>query len=394
MRDKLKYFILNNAYEFRRGISENMVVDGNMLRFSSEKMSGIGRFMTRVFDSGDRGTIWHRMLINVENCTADELRVTVYASDFTEFSYKGATFTVDEVLRDKSISLDEKASMLSVFEKKRVNGVRDALLHDIVGRYLWVYVEVFGISGKPAVIKDIRLYLPAESWIDRLPQIYRKSDGEGRFLERYLGIFQTLYDEVEEDIDRISSRFDPECADRCFLEWLAEWLDISDCSVWKEEKLRRLLLTAVSLYRGRGTKKCLSDAIELYTGEKPYIIENFSLREHMGTQAYEQSLLPMYGNDPYKIFILVRSEVIESDSDKDILWRIARELVPVTVDFELKVLEPYIFLGQYSYLGINSYLGKSGNAALDGKSRITFSVIGDNNVTENSPEGSENNNKD
>lgn len=377
MREKLKYFILNNAYEFKRGICENMEVYGNSLRFSSEKISGIGRFMTRVFDSGDRGTVWHRMLINAENMSADELRVTVYATDSTEFSYKGETYRTDEVFRDKSLSLDKKTEMFSVFEKKKVNGARDALLHDVSGQYLWIYVEVFGISGKPAVINDIRLYLPAESWIDRLPRIYRKSDQETGFLERYLGIFQTLYDEVEEEIKNISGRFDPECAESGFLEWLADWLDISDCSVWKEEKLRKLLLTAVSLYRSRGTRECLSKAIELYTGERPFIIENFSLREHIGTSAYDRTLVPMYGNDPYKIFILVRSEVIESDNDKGVLWRIARELIPVTVDFELKVLEPYIFLGQYSYLGINTYLGKPGNAALDGRSRITFSVIGE-----------------
>lgn len=378
MREKLKYFILNNAYEFRRGICENMEVYGNTLRFSSDKISGIGRFMTRVFDSGDRGTGWHRLLINADNISADELRVTVFASDSTEFSYNGTAYTIEDVFHDDSKDLETKTKMFSVFEKKRVNGACDALLHDVSGQYLWIYIEIFGISGKPAVINDIRLYLPAESWIDLLPRIYRKSDRESGFLERYLGIFQTLYDEVEDEIDRISDRFDPECAESGFLQWLAEWLDISDCSVWKEEKLRKLLMMAVSLYRSRGTRECLSRAIELYTGERPFIIETFALNEHIGTQTYEETLVPMYGNDPYKIFILVRSEVIETDSDKDILWRIARELIPVTVDFELKVLEPYIFLGQYSYLGINTYLGKPGNAALDGRSRITFSVIGDN----------------
>jgi phage tail-like protein len=377
MREKLKYFILNNAYEFRRGICENMAVSGNTLRFSSDRLSGIGRFMTRIFDSGDRGTTWHRMLINAADCSADELRVTVYAADDPEFSYRGVSYTIDEVFHDKSIDLAKKTEMFSVFEKKRINGAKDALLHDVSGRYLWIYIDVFGISEKPAVINDIRLYLPAESWIDRLPQIYRKADKETGFLERYLGIFQTLYDEVEDEIDRISARFDPECAESGFLEWLAGWLDISDCSVWKEDKLRKLLLSAVSLYRSRGTRESLSRAIELYTGERPFIIENFSLREHIGTSAYEHTLVPMYGNDPYKIFILVRSEVVGSDSDKDILWRIAREMMPVTVDFELKVLEPYIFLDQYSYLGINTYLGKPGNAALDGRSRITFSVLGE-----------------
>ena len=380
MREKLKYFILNNAYDFGRGIYENMDISDNNLCFSTKRISGIGCFMSRVFDSGDRGTVWHRLLINTENCSPDELRITVYATDIREFTYQGATYTVDGVFADKSIDLAGKTKLFSVFEKKQINGARDAFLHDVSGRYLWIYLEVFGVGGNPAVIQDIRLFLPADSWIDRLPQIYRRSDSETGFLERYLGIFQTLYEEVEDEIDHISNRFDPECTDSAFLEWLADWLDISDCSLWKEEKLRKLLLSAVSLYRGRGTKESLSDAIELYTGEKPFILEGFTLRKYIGTPAYEKTLLPMYGNDPYKVFILIRSDVIESDNDKNIISKIAREMVPVTVDFEIRILEPYIFLDQYSYLGVNTYLGKPGNAVLDGRSRINFSVIGDEDI--------------
>lgn len=376
MREKPKYFILNNSYEFGRGVCENTAIEGNDLRFSSDRISDIWRYMTRIFDSDDRGTRWHRLLINTENCYLDELRVTIYASDVTEVPYKGAVFNIFDIIGDYSISLEEKAEMFAACEKKKVTGARDIFLHDVKGRYLWICIEMFGISGKTSVIKEIRLYLPAVSWIDYLPQIYRKSDGESGFLERYLGIFQTLYEEIEDEIDRISEKFDPECAESRFLEWLAEWLDISDCSVWEEKKLRKLLLMAVSLYRGRGTRESLCRAIELYTGEKPFIVENFSLPEQSSAEEYEQALLPMYGSDPYKVFILIRRDVIESDSDVDIIWRIAREMMPVTVDFELKVLEPYIFLGKYSYLGINTYLGKPQPPVFDGKARMNFTVLG------------------
>ena len=376
MREKPKYFLLNNSYDFGRGICGNMAIDGSDLRFSSDRMSDIGCYMTRIFDSDDRGMVWHRLLINTEDCPLDVLRVTVYASDVTELPYKGAVFDIYDIFYDRSIGLEEKTEMFSVYEQKKVSGANDIFLHDVKGRYLWVLIELFGISGKPAVIKDIRVYLPAVSWIDNLPQIYRKSDGESRFLERYLGIFQTLYEDIENEIDTISERFDPECAESGFLEWLAEWLDISDCSVWEEDKLRKLLLMAVSLYRGRGTRESLCKAIELYTGEKPFIVENFSLTEKSGTDEYEQTLVPVYGSDPYKVFILVTRDVIKSDNDIDVIWRIAREMMPVTVDFELKVLEPYIFLGYYSYLGINTYLGKPNKAVIDGRARLSFTVLG------------------
>ncbi len=379
MKAKLKYFILNNAYEFEQGSYENMEVDGNKLRLRYDKRPGLSCFMTKVFDSLERGSTWHRLVINAENCPDEELRITVYASDEKELVYKGESFAIDEVIGNTEIRLSEKKAMFSQSEKKLISGAHDILLHDVIGRYLWIYVELLGTSDRSAVINDIRLYLPAESWIDRLPDIYRKSDAGSGFLERYLAIFQTLYEEVEHDIDCIADRFDPESAQSGFLEWLAQWLDIADHSMWTEDKLREFMMSAVSLYRSRGTRESLSRVIELYTGEKPFIIENSSLLKYRGTENYEKTLVPLYGKDPYKVYILVSNEVIHSDNDIDVLWQIAREFMPMTVSFEVRVLEPFLFVGQNSYLGINSALGQPNNAVLDGKSRLTLSVLGEQN---------------
>ena len=169
MNNKLKYFILNNAYEFRRGKAENMTVDGDCLRFESEGLSGLGKYLTRVFDSGERGTIWHRLLINTENCQASELRVTVYAADELDFMFDGRDYDVDGVIHDESIPLNKKLELFEAFEKKQVKGAADALLHEVEGRYLWIYTEVFAVSDKPATIKDIRIYLPAAR-ADRRPK--------------------------------------------------------------------------------------------------------------------------------------------------------------------------------------------------------------------------------
>ncbi len=379
MKEKLKYFILNNAYGFEQGTYENMEVDGNKLRFCQGRKPGISCFMTKAFDSLERGNTWHRLVINTENCLDDELRIIVYASDDKELVFKGEPYMIDDVISAEEIKMSEKKAMLSPFEKKLIGGAHDILLHDVSGRYLWVYVELLISSDTPAVINDIRLYLPAESWIDRLPDIYRKSDAGSGFLERYLAIFQTLYEEVEYDIDCIADRFDPESAESGFLEWLAQWLDIADHSMWTEDKFRKFMMSAVSLYRSRGTRESLSRVIELYTGEKPFIIENAELLKYRGTENYENTLVPLYGKDPYKVYILVSNDVIHSDSDIDVLWQIAREFMPMTVSFEVRVLEPYLFLGQNSYLGINSSLSQPNNAVLDGKSRLTLSVLGEQN---------------
>ncbi|MBP5606399.1 MAG: hypothetical protein J6X60_12810, partial [Ruminiclostridium sp.] len=81
MREKIKYFILNKAYDFNRGVYENMKTEGNILRFSSRRKSGVGKMISRIFDSGERGMTWHRLTIETENCGNEDFRITVYASD-------------------------------------------------------------------------------------------------------------------------------------------------------------------------------------------------------------------------------------------------------------------------------------------------------------------------
>ena len=68
MREKLKYFIINKAYDYNRGFYENMEIKGSGLGVPSESSSGVGRFLTRVFDSGERGMNWHRLVIETEDC--------------------------------------------------------------------------------------------------------------------------------------------------------------------------------------------------------------------------------------------------------------------------------------------------------------------------------------
>ena len=56
MKEKLRYFILNKDTDFSRGICGKMRPIENKLEFFSGNSdnSGVGRFMTRIFDGGER----------------------------------------------------------------------------------------------------------------------------------------------------------------------------------------------------------------------------------------------------------------------------------------------------------------------------------------------------
>lgn len=372
MREKLKYFIINKDCDYHRGLCENMRIADHSLRFCSEMQTGLGRFLTRIFDSGEYGTVWHRLVIGTEQAEAENLRITVFASDKNEMRFQNETLTLYDLFDDTAYSLQEKLDAYRPFIVKRASGVSDLLMHDVSGRYLWILIEYYSPGDSTAAIEDIRVFLPAASWIDYLPQIYRGSDRETHFLERYLGIFQTFYEELDAEIAEISHRFDPESAEQRFLEWLAGWLHITDTGIWSEEQLRKLLLNAVRLYRMRGTKEALSEIIELYTGEKPFIIEGFNIKEIAASIPNGKRLIEMYGGNPYAVTVLVKP-----GHDIEVIRRIAAEMLPITAELNLVELDSYIFLDNYAYLGVNSSLGYYRPAALDGNSQLMLSVLGD-----------------
>ena len=371
MREKLKYFIINKAYDFNRGMFENMTVRDNSLCFSSKKNSGAGRFLSRMFDSGERGMSWHRLIVNAEDCEPETLRIKVYSTDRDTVKFNGGYITLAELSERDDLSLDERLEVLEQLNVTSASGVTDILLHNVSGRYLWVYAELFSSQGNAAKINNIMIYLPGGSWIDHMPAIYRSSDSDTHFLERYLGIFQTFYEELDSEIADIAYRFDPECAEADFLDWLAKWMHISDTRIWSEEQLRKLLPKAVGFYRSRGTKKSLSDLIELYTGKKSFIIEGADLSGLAEKGISEEELRRLAGAGPETVTVLV-----EPGHDIEIIRRIASEMLPVTAELNIVELDPYIFLGKHSYLGINSALGQYRPAVLDGHSRLTFSSLG------------------
>lgn len=376
MREKLKYFIINKAYDYNRGIFENMEVRGGRLCFCSERKTGVGRFLTRIFDSGEEETVWHRLIIHTRNAEPENLKITVYASDKNEMTFHGKTMTLYDLFDSTGYGMSEKLDAYRPFIARHASGASDLLLHNVSGRYVWLLIEQYSAGEDPAEIIDVRLFLPAASWIDHLPQIYRSGDGDTHFLERYLGIFQTLYEELDAEIAEMSHRFDPESTELHFLKWLAGWLGITDTEIWTEEQLRQLLMKAVRLYRSRGTKQALSEIIELYTGEKPFIIEGFNIKEIAAAIPNGKRLLEMYGGNPYTVTVLVKP-----GHDTAVIRRIAMEMLPVTAELNLVELDPYIFLNNYAYLGVNSSLGYYPPAVLDGSAQLMLSTLG--GVSEN-----------
>jgi phage tail-like protein len=114
---------------------------------------------------------------------------------------------------------------------------------------------------------------PESRYIRDLPVVYHTSE----FLGRFLQIFESLWEPLEQRQDHVHMYFDPRTCPAAFLPWLARWIDLSLDPSWPEGRQRAMLTEAFELYRWRGTRYGLSRMIELSTGIAPEIVDEPSL---------------------------------------------------------------------------------------------------------------------
>jgi phage tail-like protein len=98
---------------------------------------------------------------------------------------------------------------------------------------------------------------------DQRPQAKHEHSDQDRtdFLNRYLLIFETIWEPLETRQDHIDAYFDPRMAPARFLPWLASWFDMELSPHWPEPSRRELIAHAAFLDQHRGTRIGLRDAL-------------------------------------------------------------------------------------------------------------------------------------
>lgn len=375
MRPKQKYFVLNKALDFHRCLLQNMFYEQNRLKINTGKGDGSCAMISRILDSQEYDMQWHQFLCSMQNKGNTAFTISVYAANSLVRHSKDKEEQLEYIIFDSGISLQEKKQILRPYLQKTIINADDSLLHDVKGRYLWFIFETIPQLGQYLEIEKIKILFPAQSWIAYLPEIYEGND-ENRFFQRFLAVFQTMYESLNDAIKQMPYLLDVDCADKEFMDWLAKWLDIADSYMWTKEQMRSLLKHAVTLYRMRGTRQAVLAFVQLYTNDvHVYLVENFQVTKQ-GNETDKKLLEQLYGNDPYKFQVIVREESVPSVREYRTLTKIIREVKPAHMELELIVLKPYIFLNRHTYTGINSVLGEYRNLSLDGTAMLPFSVLG------------------
>lgn len=338
----MKYYVFNKALDYQRGKGTNIAFDHTGL-WIKEPLGGLpGIFVSRILDAGEQGTVWHRMKAVTEAGNNMAVFIKLYGTDSLE--------AAKQAWPDK-----EASKRFIVLEQK---DPEDVLLWEIKARYVWFSVILWGDGDKSPKLCFLQLYFPKQSWVEYLPEVYQSRNSQNPFLERYLAVFQTMYEEMEEAIRGEEKLLDLTASKEASFQWLTGFLGLERIYGFKTDRLKAYLSQGAECFKRRGTRRGIVELVKAYTGGPAWLGE------------WENAELPGLLN----LYVPERSAA--SMEDYQSLLKLVREHMPVDMDLCIVILRPYVRLDRHTYLGVNSQLNTYKQAALDGLSMVNMSIVG------------------
>lgn len=110
----------------------------------------------------------------------------------------------------------------------------------------------------------------SSKYLEYLPAVFAEND----FLGRYLLIFESIWEVLEQRQDHIAMYFDPRTCPEALLPWIASWFDLKTGAHWPETRKRQLVEQVADLYAYRGTAYGLTRILEIWTGATAEVTED------------------------------------------------------------------------------------------------------------------------
>ncbi len=225
----------------------------------ARRFESIGVYLSRALDSGTPGTTWHR--VDVE-------------ADIPE----GTTILVETATAetlDGFLTPDWRSPTIDGEIVPMTGNLREQLVQSPPGRFLRLRLTLLSDGGDTPSVRSVRILYPRVSYLDLLPRVYRRDPESALFLEHFLALFERVFTGVEDRYEAFSRDLNPAAAPRDVIDWLACLVDLSFDPSWPLERRRALVGEAMALYRDRGTIQGIARYVEIYTGQRPEILEAF-----------------------------------------------------------------------------------------------------------------------
>jgi len=238
-------------------------------RFLGLKNSGTGfetagSFLAGPFQVSDRATSWFRVHATMSAATA------LVDSHVQFYTFAGPTASAPW----------NPGSSTPFADPRWKAAPRDALDFAIANAPdLVLYVGGFFRSNgqETPLLDQLRVDYGRDTYSKFLPPVYRKQANAADFLDRFLGLDQSVLSGIEQEIEDLPRLFDPQAAPSgdppSWLGWLSGWLTFLLDEHWADAEARANLAGAFSLYQKRGTIEGLRAYLKMYAGVNALIEE-------------------------------------------------------------------------------------------------------------------------
>lgn len=181
-------------------------------------------FLSYAFDSGEKEMVWNRFLMDFQLSLDVQFQISVFASDKTEVMINDTLVDLEVYLKEETRSLEEKHATLDSIWIGQWSNKKEVPLSMCKGRYLWFQLEFLYFKEIDMSIDFMKIEFPLESIASYLPSFYTSNHENTKFLTRFLGVYQSLVYDLQDDIESVSKNLDIDFVDLEYLKWLSEWV--------------------------------------------------------------------------------------------------------------------------------------------------------------------------
>ena len=276
------------------------------------------------------------------------------------------------------------------------------------GQFLSIRIGLRSDGFSTPAVDSMKVHYPRDWYLQYLPATYSADDESRLFLERFLAIFQTEWDEMDRKIATDERYFDPDAVPDKFLDYLAkQWLGLPLEESWSYDQKRRLLSAVPKIYPRRGQLSGLRDFLAVYlaniagidivdvqSATFPVIVEVFRERQHLfasdgaasrlghGAPLWSAAIAPrlqlgvysqegeaelISAGDPshdffdhyaHRFRVYVPAKWLRTEADERMLRRAIDAEKPSHTRYDLCLVEPRFCLELQSTIEVDTFLGE------------------------------------
>ena len=373
MKQPLKYV---NFY--KRALVESCLHNLEVTDTLSLKLQNLLRaagVVTPMFDTGEDQCSFNRAVVDGQFSKV-KLEVIVAATDTLDVIIDDQPARLDDYFANPQVPLGEKARALQALDHVRLVNTQDLLLHDLTGQYVWVYVAVYPGEGADCTVEGIRLEFPKYSFSQYFPEIYQ----DDPFFDRYLAVFQSLYLDLEKQVDRVPSLLDYESTPDENVEEMASWLGIDNSDhLFTVDQLKEMIRKIHIFQGGKGTCQALEEVVRLVTGIRPRIVEQFRWDAPSTSLARRELMGRLYGEGSSQFCVILDLSHTERELpvSQEELDRLIDRYSVIGSSHRLVLLRKESHMDAHCYLDVNSCLSTPESLTLGSVTLGSHMTVGD-----------------